>query len=136
MAEWFTMPNIANAGVTEQEAKQNGIDIIVDKFEFNTEAKSKIENEDFGYLKFIVEAKSHKIIGISILHNEANMIAGEASLIVAKQLTLKELIDTIHPHPTISEAFVILAKKIMGDIMLEKLDNKIVQTLLKIERFL
>jgi len=132
----FSMPNIAMAGINENEAKKQNIDVIVDKFEFSTEAKSQIENDDFGYLKFVVEKKSKKIIGISILHNEANTIAGEASLIIAKKVTLKELIDTIHPHPTISEAFVMLAKKMMGEIMLKKLQNPIVKTLLEIERFL
>jgi dihydrolipoamide dehydrogenase len=132
----FSMPNFASAGINEKEAKIQNIDIIVDKFDFNTEAKSQIQNEDFGYLKFIVEKKSNKIIGISSLHNEANILGGEASLIVAQKLTLKELINTIHPHPTISEAFVMLAKKMMGDIMLKKLDNPIVQSLLKLERFL
>jgi len=112
----FSMPNIAVAGISEDEAKEKNIDVIVDKFEFSTEAK--------------------KIIGITIVHDEANTIGGEAALIVAQKLTLKELINTIHPHPTISEAFVMLAKKMMGDIMLEKLKNPIVQTLLKIERLL
>jgi uncharacterized UPF0146 family protein len=51
-------------------------------------------------------------------------------------MTLKELIDTIHPHPTMSEAFVMLAKKMMGEIMMKKLSNPVVQTLLKVERFL
>jgi uncharacterized UPF0146 family protein len=64
------------------------------------------------------------------------MIAGEAALIVSEGLTLKALIDSIHPHPTMSEAFVMLSKKMMGDIMLKKLDNKVVQMLLKVERFL
>ena len=132
----FSMPNVASAGISEAEAREKSIEVIVDKFEFSTEAKSQIENEDFGYLKFIVEKKSHKIIGISILHNEANMIAGEASLIISEGLTLKALIDSIHPHPTISEAFVMLSKKMMSEIMLKKLDNKVVQLLLKIERFL
>jgi len=132
----FSMPNFASAGLTEEEAKDQNIDVIIDKFEFNSEAKSQIENKDFGYLKFIVEKKSNKIIGISILHDEANILGGEASLIVATKLTLKDLIDTIHPHPTISESFVLLAKKMMGEIMLEKLDDPIVKLLLKIERFL
>jgi len=132
----FSMPNIANAGISENEAKKQNIDIIVDKFKFDTEAKSQIENEDYGYMKFIVEKCSKKIIGITIVHEEANSIGGEAALIVARKLTLKELIDTIHPHPTISEAFVMLAKKMMGDIMVEKLKNPILQTLLKIERLI
>jgi len=132
----FSMPNVAMAGLSQEEAKEKGYDIIVDKFEFSTEAKSQIEEEDFGYLKFIVDKKSHQILGISIMHQEASNIAGEAALIIAKKLTLKDLIDSIHPHPTISESFVMLAKKMMGDIMLKKLDNPIVKALLKFERLL
>ena len=70
------------------------------------------------------------------MHQEASHIAGEAALIVAKKLTLKNLIDSIHPHPTISESFVMLAKKMMGDIMLKKLDKPIVKALLKFERLI
>ena len=132
----FSMPNFAAAGISEVEAKKRDLEIIVDKFEFNTEAKSQIKSEDFGYLKFIVEKKSLHIIGISIFHNEANTLGGEAALIVAQKLTLKDLIDTIHPHPTISEAFVMLAKNMMGKIMLQKLKNPLIQTLLKIERWI
>jgi len=132
----FSMPNFASAGISEVEAQKDDLEVIVDKFEFSSEAKSQIENEDFGYLKFIVEKKSLSIVGVSIFHEEANTLGGEAALIVAQKLTLKELIDTIHPHPTISEAFVMLAKKMMGDIMLEKLSNPFVETLLKIERWI
>jgi len=132
----FSTPNFASAGITEAEAIKRDLDVIVGKFEFNTEAKSQIENEDSGYLKFIVENKSLHIIGVSIFHDEANTLGGEAALIVAQKLTLKELIDTIHPHPTISEAFVMLAKKMMGDIMLDKLSNPFIQTLLKVERWI
>jgi len=131
----FSMPNFTAAGLSQKEAEKRGIDILVDRFEFSTEAKSQIEEEDFGYLKFIVEKKSKKIIGISIFHDEANTMGGEAALIIARGLTLKELIDTIHPHPTISEAFVMLAKKMMGEIMLDTLQKPLVKTLLKIERF-
>ncbi len=132
----FSMPNFASAGILEEEAKKKELDVIVDKFDFSTEAKSQIENEDFGYLKFIVEKSSYKIIGISIFHDEANVLAGEAALIVAQKVTLKELIDTIHPHPTMSEAFVMLAKQMMGKIMIEKLSNPVVQVLLTIEKLI
>lgn len=132
----FSMPNFASAGISQKEATKKGLDVIIDSFEFSTEAKSQIENEDFGYLKFVVEKKSLHIVGISIFHDEANTLGGEAALIVAQKLRLKELIDTIHPHPTTSEAFVMLAKKMMGNIMLEKLSNPVVQTLLKIQRWI
>jgi dihydrolipoamide dehydrogenase len=132
----FSMPNVAMAGISEEEAKKRGLDVIVDKFDFSTEAKSQINKDDYGYLKFIVEKGSNKIIGISILHNEAHSLGGEAALIVANKLKLKDIIDSIHPHPTISEAYVMLAKKMMGEIMLKKLEKPIVKSLLKIERWL
>ena len=47
-----------------------------------------------------------------------------------------DLVSTIHPHPTFSESFGFLAKHMMGEIMLEKLKNPVIETLLDIERFL
>ena len=132
----FSMPNIAMAGISEEDAKRRGLDVLVDKFEFSTEAKSQIESEDYGYLKFIVLKKSHEIIGISMMHEEAHSLGGEAALIIANKLTLKDIIGSIHPHPTISESYVMLAKKMMGAIMVEKLQNPIVKTLLNIQRWL
>jgi len=132
----FSMPNVAMAGVSEADVKKRKLDVLIDRFEFNTEAKSQIESEDYGYLKYIVEKKSNIIIGISIMHEEAQSMGGEAALIVANRLTLKDIIRSIHPHPTISESFVMLAKKMMGGIMLQKLENPIVKKLLEIERWL
>ncbi len=132
----FSMPNVAMAGISEEQAKERGLDVIVDTFEFNTEAKSQIENEDYGFLKYIVDKKSNRIIGISIMHAEAQTMGGEAALIIANKLTLKDIIGSIHPHPTISEAYIMLAKKIMGDIMLKKLQNPVIKTLIDIERWL
>ena len=132
----FSMPNVVMAGISEEESKQRGIESIVDRFEFNTEAKSQIENEDYDFLKYVVDKKSKVIIGITILHEEAHSMGGEAALIVANKLTLKDIIDSIHPHPTISEAFIMLAKKMMGEIMLKKLQNPVVKSLVEIQRWL
>jgi len=132
----FSSPNVMMAGISKEEAQKQGIEVIVDKFEFSTEAKSQIENEDYGYLKFIVEKSSHKIIGISAMHQEAHSLGGEAALIIANHLTLKNIISSIHPHPTISEAYIMLAKQMMGAIMQEKLENPAIKTLLKLERWL
>lgn len=132
----FTMPNVMMAGISQKEAKERNLDVIVDKFEFSTEAKSQIANEDYGYLKFIVEKKTNTIIGISMLHEKAYNMGGEAALIISKSLKLKDLIDSIHPHPTNSEAFVMLAKQMMGNIMIDKLKKPLVQAALKVERWL
>lgn len=132
----FSSPNVAMAGIDENEAKKRGIEVIVDKFEFATEAKSQIQSEDYGYLKFIVKKSSNQIIGISIMHQEAHSLASEAALIVSTGLKLKDLINSIHPHPTIGESYVMLAKKMMGDIMMKKLQKPAVKVLLNIERWL
>jgi len=132
----FTTPNIMMAGITEEDAKTRNLDVIIDRFEFSSEAKSQIENEDYGYLKYIIEKHSNKIIGISAMHKEAHSLGGEASLIISNHLTLKDIIGSIHPHPTISEAYVILAKQMMGKIMQEKLNKPAVKALLNIERWL
>ena len=132
----FSMPNFASAGISEDEAIKRNIEIVVDKFEFSTEAKSQIENEDYGYLKFIVNKKSNVIIGITILHEEANSMGGEAALIVGNKLKLKDIINSIHPHPTISESFIMLAKQMMGEIMIDKLQSPVLKTLVDIQRWI
>ena len=132
----FSTPNIAQAGMSEQEAKERGIESIVGVYDYSIDAKFQIEGEREGFLKFIVEKKSLKIIGVSALLDEANAIMGEGAVIVSKGVTLSDLLSTIHPHPTYSESFTFLAKQMMGEIMMQKLQNPIVKTLLDIERFL
>ena len=132
----FSTPNIAVAGLSESEAREKGLDVLVGVYDYSIDAKFQIENEKVGYLKFVVEKSSKKIIGVSAVLNEANAIIGEGAIIVSKGLTLSDVISTIHPHPTFSESFGFLAKQMMGQIMLEKLKNPVVKSLLEIERFL
>jgi len=130
----FSEPNIAIAGITEKEAKKRGIDILTATYDYRIDAKLQVDGYKIGYLKFIVNKKDLKIIGIAIALNDANAIGGEAALIVANGITLKDLTETIHPHPTYSEAFTVLAKQMFGKLMKEKMDNPVIKTLLKIER--
>jgi len=119
----FSDPNIVSAGISENEAKKRGIDIITGIYDYSIDAKSQIDNEAFGLLKYVVDKKSLKIIGINILTTNAHSIAGEAALIITNKLTLKDLVNTIHPHPTLSESFTFLAKNMMSKIMLERMKN-------------
>jgi len=132
----FSFPNIAVAGLSEDAARKSGIDIIVGIYDYAIDAKFQIEGNKKGFLKFIVEKKTLKIIGVSVVLDEANAIIGEGAIIVANSLTLKDLISTIHPHPTYSESFGFLAKQMMGEIMVDKLQSSTIQALLKIERLL
>ncbi len=119
----FSDPNFASAGLSEQQAKDRGFDVIVGEYDYATDAKAQIENEDLGFLKFIVDKKTMRIVGINIIGENIHSIAGESALIVAHKMTLQDLISTIHPHPTMSESYTTLAKMMMGHIMHTKMDN-------------
>lgn len=132
----FSAPNIAQAGIGEDEAKRLGLDVLVGVYDYRLDAKFQIEGQKIGFLKFVVEKSSKKIIGVGAILNEANAIIGEGALIVANEITLSNLISTIHPHPTFSESFTFLAKQMMAEIMVEKLKTPIAKSLLAVERFL
>jgi len=119
----FSDPNFASAGLSETEAIKLWYNIIVGEYDYSIDAKAQIEEEDKWYLKYIVNKQNLKIIGIQILHKSANINAGEAALIVSKEVTLLDLVNSIHPHPTLSESFVFLAKDMMWNIMKKRMKN-------------
>ena len=109
----FSDPEIASAGLTEQQAKSRGIDYIVGKYPYQIDARAQIFDTDFGFLKFVVDKKNNQIIGVHIITEGASSLIGEASLIVANKLTLEQVANGIHPHPTLTESFELLAKNML-----------------------
>lgn len=116
----FSDPNVASAGLTEAQAKERGLEVVSGKYDYRLDAKSQIDEEAFGFLKFVVEKNSRQIIGVHIVTPDAQVNAGEAALIVAKKVTLSELAETIHPHPTLSESFTKLAQAMLLELKLKK----------------
>ncbi len=132
----FSNPNFASAGLSEQEANKHDIKTIIGEYDYAIDAKAQIENEDLGYLKFVVNKKTLQIIGIQIINESANHIAGEAALIVANKLTLFDLANSIHPHPTLSESFAFLAKQMLGEIIKKRMRNPLFKLIFFIKRWL
>ena len=110
----FSEPEIAAAGVTEAQAVQEGYDIITGVYDYKIDAAAQVMNAPFGYLKYVVNKKTSRIMGIQICLNNASSLVGEASLIIANRLTLKDVAQAIHPHPTLTEAFGILAREMLS----------------------
>jgi dihydrolipoamide dehydrogenase len=111
----FSDPEIAAAGYTEAEARGNGYDVMTGTYEYRTDATAQINESPFGYLKLIADRKTLAVIGAHVFVQGASSIIGEAALIVSKKLTLHDIAGAIHPHPTLSEAFGLLAMNmIMG----------------------
>ncbi len=100
----FTHPEIGSVGLTEKEALEKGVKIKTGKFPFMANGKAQAENEPEGFVKIIAEEGSGEIIGAHILGNRASDLAAELSLAIKLKAKTKDLIDTIHAHPTLSEA--------------------------------
>lgn len=99
----FTNPQIASCGLKERDAKAQNIDIEVKKAYFKVNAKAKILGNDAGFIKLVISAKSGIILGADIIGAQATEIIHELLLCVENKLTISELTDMIHAHPTLCE---------------------------------
>ena len=100
----YCSPEVASVGMTEKAAKEAGHDIKVGKFPFSASGKAKAAGHSDGFVKLIFDAKYGELLGGHMIgYNVTEMIA---ELVAVRKLetTGHELIKTVHPHPTMSEA--------------------------------
>ncbi|WP_457749793.1 dihydrolipoyl dehydrogenase family protein [Sulfurimonas sp.] len=116
----FSDPQIGVVGIDENEAHKRGIDIDVESYAFIQDARSQIDKKAEGFLKFIINKKTKVIIGIEIVNEDASSLTGEASLIVANTMTTMDVMQAIHPHPTLTESFGVLAQQIFFKNMIKR----------------
>jgi dihydrolipoamide dehydrogenase len=100
----FTDPEIATAGLTEDEAKAAGHAIRVGKFPFAALGRALSVNDTDGFAKVICDAKTEEILGVHIVGNGAADLISEAALAIEMGAVVQDLNLTVHPHPTLSEA--------------------------------
>ena len=99
----YTFPEIAQVGLTEQEAKQQNIDYKVSTFPLSANGKALAENEKEGMVKMIADKKYNEIIGVHILAPSATEMISESVLGMTLEASAEEFAHAIHPHPTLSE---------------------------------
>jgi dihydrolipoamide dehydrogenase len=99
----FTFPEIASVGLTEAQARARGSEIRVGKFPWVANGKALATNETEGFTKVIL-GQYGEILGVSIFGPDATNLITEFSLAMRAELTADEVLATIHPHPTYSEA--------------------------------
>ena len=100
----YTNPEFASVGLTEEEAKKQGIDYTVGKFPLYANGKSLIMGGGDGIIKFVVGKEFKEILGVHILGPRATDLIGECALAIGLEATIDEVIATIHAHPTVGEA--------------------------------
>ncbi|MFH1005380.1 MAG: dihydrolipoyl dehydrogenase [Bacteroidota bacterium] len=102
----YTLPEIASVGYTEKQAKEKGFEIKAGKFPFSASGKASAAGHRDGFVKIIFDAKDEKILGAHMIgYNVTEMIA---EIVVARKLktTGNEILRSVHPHPTMSEAIM------------------------------
>lgn len=99
----YTNPEIASVGLTEDEAKKQGIDIRVGKFNMNVNGKSIISGGERGFIKVLVENETDMIIGAQMMCERATDMIGEFVTAIVNQMTAKQLIRGVRAHPTYNE---------------------------------
>src|SRR5436190_515629 len=110
----FTDPEIAWAGVTEDEAKKNGMQIGVAKFAWAASGRAIANARDEGFTKLIFDREDHRILGGGIVGTGAGDLISELALAVEMGADATDIGSTIHPHPTTSESVGMAAELFEG----------------------
>ena len=100
----YTEPEIGSVGLTEAQAKAQGHDVRIGSFPFRALARARMAGETDGFVKIVAEKKYDEILGVHIIGPRATELVAEAVMALRMEVTVEELIRTIHAHPTMSEA--------------------------------
>ncbi len=99
----FTSPEVGNVGLTEAQAKEMGLNVRADSVLFRTLGKAHVIGELGGQAKIVSDVDTGKILGVHIIGPHATDLIAEGVLAMQKGVTVKELAQTIHAHPTLAE---------------------------------
>ena len=97
-------PEIGSVGLTERQAQERGYDVRVGTFPFFVLGRAKMAGESEGFVKIVADKKYDEVLGVHMIGPRATELVAEATLCLRLECTVEELIRTIHPHPTFSEA--------------------------------
>ena len=100
----YCEPQISSVGMTEAQARQSGREVKIGKFPFSANSKASIVGSHEGFVKVVADPKYGEILGVHIIGPQATEMIAEAVAAMESEATIEELMFTIHPHPTLSEA--------------------------------
>jgi dihydrolipoamide dehydrogenase len=110
----YTDPEVAWCGLTETEAKQKNIEVKIVKFLWGASGRALTLDRTDGVTKLIVEPDSERILGVGIAGVGAGELISEGVLAVEMGATARDIADSIHPHPTLSETLMEAAESFYG----------------------
>ena len=102
----YTNPEVAGVGLSEEQAKKEGIEYRIAKLPMAYAGRFVAENEGgSGLCKVLVGAKYGEVLGVHMLGNPCSEIIYGACMAIEQEMTLKEMQEVVFPHPTVSEIF-------------------------------
>jgi dihydrolipoamide dehydrogenase len=110
----YTLPQVASLGLTEAEAREQGLEVEVGKFPFLPNGKALALGENHGFVKIVAERTSGEIVGAVIVGPEATELLPELVLAKSWELTPDEIAYAVHGHPTLNEAVAEAAHAVFG----------------------
>ncbi len=113
----YCQPEVASVGFTEKKAKEAGYEIKVGKFPFSASGKASASGAKDGFIKLIFDAKYGEILGAHMIGANVTEMIAEIVALRKLESTGHELIKTIHPHPTMSEAIMEAAAAAYGEVI-------------------
>jgi dihydrolipoamide dehydrogenase len=111
----YCHPEVASVGLTEKAAKEKGYEIKIGNFPFRGLGKSMAVGDTDGFVKVIYDAKYGEMLGCHIIGAEATNLITEAVIARNLETTHHEVLKTIHPHPTLSEAIMEATADALGE---------------------
>ena len=102
----YCQPQVASVGLTERAVKDKGIKYRVGKIPFSAIGKAIATGEPEGLIKVIIDDELGEVLGVHILHAEATELISEAAVIRSHEGIASSVVETIHPHPTLSESIM------------------------------
>ena len=113
----YCSPEIASVGLTEKQAKEKGYEIKVGKFPFSASGKATANGDTDGFVKVIFDAKYGEWLGCHMIGTGVTELIAEAVVARKLETTGHEIIKSIHPHPTLSEAIMEAAAAAYGEVI-------------------
>lgn len=110
----YTDPEIASAGITEDEAKEKGLEIKTGKFIMSANGKSLIAKEERGFIKIVAEKETDVILGAQMMCARATDMIGELVTAIANRMTVQQLLRGMRAHPTYNEGVQEALEEILG----------------------
>ncbi|HOZ87642.1 MAG TPA: dihydrolipoyl dehydrogenase, partial [Bacteroidia bacterium] len=113
----YCQPEVASVGLTEKRAKEAGIAVKIGKFPFSASGKAKAAGASDGFIKLIFDAKYGEVLGAHMIGANVTELIAEIVAVRKLETTGHELIKTVHPHPTMSEAIMEAAAAAYGEVI-------------------